>query len=392
MAEPSFVFRLTPYNRNSIAALLGFLRKRAAGHVRLSVMKSEADATSHYTNGPEFIAYSFTTWMQPNVYSEIQRLKKIWPRTIFLAGGSHASGNPQSTLNMGFDFVFVGEGETSLWYFIQEQPVNARPGIIPSGEPVALDDIEALVPAHGLYPPLEITRGCWHACRYCQTPAIFHPPVRHRSTESVRYWVRQAVLGGIRQIRFVSPDAFGYQAQGPGRRDASAIESLLSLAEEFSGISFYFGSFPSQVRPENCRSEILRLVKRYCKNRRIVIGAQTGSDRQLNDMQRGHETDTILEACHVIREQGLTPVVDFMFGLPGEKEADREATRFFITLLVKKYAAIIRGHSFVPLPGTAWAEADKTPVDLETYRLMETLETRGQAEGEWRQPVDQGVV
>jgi len=46
--------------------------------------------------------------------------------------------------------------------------------------------------------PIEITRGCPHACAYCQTPRLFGHTVRHRSIPSI-----VEAAGAYRDVRFM---------------------------------------------------------------------------------------------------------------------------------------------------------------------------------------------
>lgn len=67
-------------------------------------------------------AFSFRTAQLEKIYSSMddlysnlktQDLNKI----IFVAGGSHPTGDPLSTLRLGFDYAFIGEGELSFSLF-----------------------------------------------------------------------------------------------------------------------------------------------------------------------------------------------------------------------------------------------------------------------------------
>lgn len=53
---------------------------------------------------------------------------------LFVAGGPHASGDARGTLAMGFDYVFIGEGEYSFTQFLhrlmeERRDVQDIPGI-----------------------------------------------------------------------------------------------------------------------------------------------------------------------------------------------------------------------------------------------------------------------
>ena len=48
----------------------------------------------------------------------------------------------------------------------------------------------------------------------------------------------------------------------------------------------FFGTFPSEVRPEFVTDESAELVRKYCANDSLSLGAQSGSDRILKEIQK----------------------------------------------------------------------------------------------------------
>jgi radical SAM superfamily enzyme YgiQ (UPF0313 family) len=75
--------------------------------------------------------------------------------------------------------------------------------------------------------------------------------------------------------------------------------------------------------------------------------------------------------------------VDFVFGLPGETEEDREATRRLVRE-VARGGARVHAHAFDPLPGTPWRAAPRGRLDAATAALLASLHAGGRAYGEWR--------
>ena len=69
--------------------------------------------------------FSFRTAQLPEIYKRISKIyKSLQPieldKITFIAGGSHASGSPYTTLRTGFDVAFVGEAEYSLPFFLKK--------------------------------------------------------------------------------------------------------------------------------------------------------------------------------------------------------------------------------------------------------------------------------
>ncbi|RLD93529.1 MAG: hypothetical protein DRI93_05170 [Aquificota bacterium] len=109
---------------------------------------------------------------------------------------------------------------------------------------------------------------------------------------------------------------------------------------------------PSEVRPEGVTPPFLELVRKYCNNKSLTIGAQSGSEERLLAIGRGHGVEEIRRAARWAREYGFTPHLDFIFGFPGERDKERRETVVFVEELVSLYGAKIHAHYFMPLPGT----------------------------------------
>jgi B12-binding domain/radical SAM domain protein len=251
--------------------------------------------------------------------------------------------------------------------------------------PVDLDAYPPLGVQHRRFGPIEITRGCSCACTFCQTSFLFGGKMRHRSVESVSDWVQRAMEQGYSYLRFVTPNAFAYQSQDNGRTvNLDAIEHLLQdMASLVGKDRVYFGTFPSEVGPETVNREAVALVRRYCGNDSLLFGAQTGSDRVLRMLRRNHTVADVVRAAELTRAGGLTPVVDLIFGLPGEEDDDIAATLTLMEDLVSM-GAVLHTHTFMPLPGTPLEKAPPGRVDPMLHPLLDRLASQGHQIGQWR--------
>ena len=129
--------------------------------------------------------------------------------------------------------------------------------------------------------------------------------MRHRPLDQIH---RYAAM--LRDARFVTPNAFAYGSNGRESRP-DLVERLLA------GIKgrIYFGTFPSEVRPEFVTEDMLGLVTKYCTNTKIHFGAQSGNDRVLRALRRGHTVTDTIRAVERVDRHGLVPVVDFIGGI-----------------------------------------------------------------------------
>lgn len=259
-------------------------------------------------------------------------------------------------------------------------------GMATSGraEPVDLDAVPASSTRLGKALAAEVTRGCVWACRFCQTPFLHRARFRHRSVTSIRAWARHGVALGHRDFRFLTPSALSYGADGTEVRLERVGELLAAVREEIGpSRRLFFGTFPSEVRPEHVTPEALALLARHVDNRELLVGGQSGSDRLLAAMDRGHGVAEIVRAVELSIRAGFAPSVDFVAGFPGEDEEDREATRRLMAR-VADLGARVHGHAFLPLPGTPWRDRPPGTVDPATLELLDRLASRGRAFGQWR--------
>ncbi|MFH1878264.1 MAG: radical SAM protein [Candidatus Omnitrophota bacterium] len=179
------------------------------------------------------------------------------------------------------------------------------------------------------------------------------------------------------------PDALSYGADGGNVN----LKHLGTFLEEIKneGMNIHFGIFPSEVSPGSlarCPDAALTL-KKYITNRKIVIGGQSASGRVLKIMNRDHTHQDILSSIKILRETGFTPVVDILFGVPGENAEDRLETVKFMEYTSVKFRAGFNIHYFLPLPGTPLYGKQSEPVEPAVKEKIYALMKNGHARGDF---------
>lgn len=316
-----------------------------------------------------------------------------------IAGGVHATAEPLDTLRAGFDMVCVGEGEATIIEVMHRIATGGEPRALPGvahlddagalvthgpGPRRALDDFPGVNARFHRWNPLEITRGCVYACTFCQTPYMFKARFRHRSVGDVRAHAAAMARSEARYMRFVTPTALSYGSDDT-TPNLAAVEALLAATREALGphAKVYFGTFPSECRPEHVTPEALAILKRWCDNDSIILGAQTGSERLLEATRRGHSVGDVIVAVERCVAAGLRPDVDFIYGFPGETDDDQRATVALAERLVAM-GARIHSHAFMPLPGTTLRDAEPAPVGAALDAMLRRFEAQGRSYGPWR--------
>lgn len=346
------------------------------------------------------VAWSFYSPESEEVFAALARVKDRVrdPRVLHVAGGVHATAEPLATLRAGFDLVATGEGEKTIVGLVLaigegRDPLSVR-GLARlegadlrssgRGEAVVLDEWPAFNLPDRKFNAIEITRGCIYACAFCQTPYVFKARFRHRSVEDVRAHVRIMRRERLRYVRFLTPTSLSYGSDDE-TPNLAAVEALLAAVREEIGPEgkVFFGTFPSEVRPEHVTPAALALIRRYADNDNLVVGGQSGSQRVLDASRRDHSVDDVVRAVRVAIEHGFTPNVDFLFGLPGEDPSDVDATVALMRTLTE-LGARVHGHTFMPLPGTPLRDAPAGVVAEAVRRELGRLEAKGRAYGQWK--------
>lgn len=348
-------------------------------------------------------AYSFFTTQAPLVLKELKKLSEhisqIGRKKVTLvAGGPHPSGDVKGTLRMGFDIVAVGSGEASfpkLIHNIQlDKPLSNVPSIAypldgevirTKAEELQLDEFYSFSEKFDLFPPIEISRGCPHGCKYCEVSHIFGKKMRHRSINAIKkhmeaYEKRFKNRGHV-DFRFISPNSLCYGSKDGRRSNPNAIEELLKTSKSFNNSRSFFCTFPSESRPENFNEEVAGIISEYCSNKIVAIGAQSGSSRILKLMNRGHTIEDVYSAVDSAINYGLGVSVDFLLGFPSEMGEDQYKTYEAIKLLLKKGEVKARMHYFMPLAGTPLAQSKPAPLDKEVLRDLHKLGRNGKIMG-----------
>ncbi|HOQ97294.1 MAG TPA: TIGR04013 family B12-binding domain/radical SAM domain-containing protein [Anaerolineae bacterium] len=396
-------------NWNSLAALAGALEVDARlRELALHFARPGAPALAQVQElaarqALVVVGYSFMSPDLARVAAELAELRGMLREGALgnvrlVAGGPHATAAWQSTLALGFDYAVVGEGEAAFPELLCELAAG-RDGSAVRGvawrslegarvfngraRPVSLADYPPFSARYRRQGPIEITRGCVHRCRFCATPFLAGRRLRHRPLGAVLAAVESCLREGVDQIRFIAPDSLAY-GSADGRPRLDLLEALLRGASEMAGrANIFLGSFPSEVRPESVSAPAVELIARYCGNDNLVVGAQSGSARQLEAMRRGHTVADVRRAVKIIQGAGLRANVDIIFGLPGETAEDRELTFGLIDELAAR-GARIHSHTFLPLPGSPWATCPPGEVDAATARRLGALAGQGAQYGSWQ--------
>ena len=229
-------------------------------------------------------------------------------------------------------------------------------------------------------PPLEISRGCFWNCRYCQTGG---GKPRYRGYDSIRAYLAELRRRRMPRVGFISPSALEYGAKERNRPSLDKIAALLELSRS-AGFSFIeYGIFPSELRPDTVSGEGLNLLRRFVSNRRLTFGAQSASDERLTAIGRAHGLDDIMAAVEAANGAGFAANLDFIVALPGETAYDRRNLLDLLKTLRQKYRVYFQLHHFFPLAGSPFARRFPAFLSAAERQTFSDLKKNGLASDWW---------
>jgi tRNA-2-methylthio-N6-dimethylallyladenosine synthase len=218
---------------------------------------------------------------------------------------------------------------------------------------------------------VSIMEGCSKYCSFCVVPYTRGEEV-NRPVDDVLLEIAQLAAQGVREVNLLGQNVNAFR--GP-HYDGSICRfaELLELVASIDGIDRirYTTSHPVEFTDD--------IVEAYKHIPELVdhlhLPVQSGSDRILNQMKRGH---TAIEYKSTIRKlkkvrPNLSMSSDFIIGFPGETDADFEATMDLISAIDYDMS-----FSFIysSRPGTPAADIVDDVTDATKKQRLQILQQR----------------
>jgi radical SAM superfamily enzyme YgiQ (UPF0313 family) len=392
-------FRIFSGNRLTVPLLLNVWEKnRLDRHFEILAIDAEPGRLTAAQNtalrSSAACVYSFMTPHLPLLAAEVKMLRATGrPQPLLVAGGPHVSGEQELARACGFDVLFSGAGEETFLRLGRDLLAGKilAPGVSSACD-LAKEEVrseekgwETYIPVSKYFktvPPLEIVRGCFWKCRYCQTGGS--KPIG-RGDESIGLYLDALRRRRLPRVGFIAPSALEFGGVRPGLPDLERIGRLLELCRRAGFRFIEFGIFPSEIRPDTVSADALRLLRRTVANRRLTFGAQSANTVRLAAIGRGHAAAAIENAVATANEAGFDANLDFIIALPGETAAERRQLLEFMASLRKKYRVYFQLHHFFPLAGSAFARSKPSFLGDEERRAFSALKKSGLASDWWQE-------
>jgi tRNA-2-methylthio-N6-dimethylallyladenosine synthase len=212
---------------------------------------------------------------------------------------------------------------------------------------------------------LSIQEGCDKFCTFCVVPYT-RGSEYSRAPSTVLAEARQLVAAGAIEITLLGQNVNAYHGEAADGSTWSLARLIRELAEidEVSRIR-YTTSHPRDMDDDliAAHGEVPALMP-Y-----LHLPVQSGSDRILEAMNRGHGRDLFLRLADRLREArpDMALSSDFIVGFPSEGDADFDET---MRLIEEVRLAQAFSFKYSRRPGTpGWAMAEQVPERIKTARL-----------------------
>jgi len=214
---------------------------------------------------------------------------------------------------------------------------------------------------------LTVQEGCDKFCSFCVVPYT-RGAEASRPAASVLAEARRMVAGGVREITLLGQNVNAYHGDGTG----GGTWSLARLMEALADIPGLARIRYTTSHPRDMGDDLIAAHRDLPQLMPFLhLPVQSGSDRMLDAMNRGHTADAYRRLVDRLRHArpDLAFSSDFIVGHPGETDAE-----FAATLQLIRDVGFAQAFSFKysPRPGTPAAGAPgRVPDAVADARLQE---------------------
>jgi len=350
--------QMNEYDSDKMADVL------AASH-GLELTNSEADADVILVN-----TCSIREKAQEKVFSQLGRWKKLKApgrNVVIGVGGCVASQEGEAIIKRApfVDIVFGPQTLHRLPELVDAVRKSGKPAV-----DISFPEIEKFdnLPAAGAKGPsafVSIMEGCSKYCTFCVVPYTRGEEVSRPLDDVVAECVGLAQQD-VKEINLLGQNVNSYDGEldDGGRADLALLIHYVAAIDGIERIRF------TTSHPVDFSASLIEAFGEVPKLANYVhLPVQSGSDRILAMMKRGHTVLEYKQKIRRLREQrpDISLSSDFIVGFPGETERDFENT-------LKLIADVNFDQSFSFIysarPGTPAASlADETPMQVKKERL-----------------------
>ncbi len=396
---------MRPYPPLGILYISGYLEDQGIKNEVYDTTFSSKKAFRTYllTYKPKLIGIYVNLMTKLNVLETIRFVKEHLTETTIILGGPEVRYSAENFLRYGADYIVIGEGEETMTELVNAlmlvpaemasnfsappglNPIISIPGIayleadkfvqnherqkikdldelsIPNRKKINLRQyLDAWKKFHGKNAlSVSTMRGCPYTCKWCSR-AVYGLSYRRRNPEKV-------VEELIQIKKEYNPDSLWFVD------DVFTISHkwLTAFRDELTRQNILI-PYECITRADRLNEEVILMLKETgCF--RVWIGAESGSQKVIDLMDRRVDVNQVREMIQLTRKHGVEAGTFIMLGYPGETEEDIEETIRHLKASNPDYFTITVAY---PIKGT------------ELYQEIEAIQT---TKLEWSTSTDRQV-
>lgn len=311
------------------------------------------------------------TCLSPEALQAIRIAKRLSPRSVIVAGGTHFSLLAQEILAEveELDYIVIGEGEVTFFELASHLrdgggQIEGIPGlayrrdgeIVLSGQRGLIQDLDSLpMPAYHLLDMeadayywhgmgrrtfgISTSRGCGDRCAYCSETKFWAGVWRGRSGAMVVEEMKYLNKRYNKSLFVLNENSFNWS-----RRRVE--EFLQELGHSGMKVDFWFQSRVKDViRDADLMPEFRRLGLYE-----VMLGVESVTPQVLSHYQKRQDREMAQEAIDILKRNGIMVMTNVMFG----DWHDSEETLQEVFDFVKRQGDFLVLTITTPLPGTPY--------------------------------------
>jgi MiaB-like tRNA modifying enzyme len=216
---------------------------------------------------------------------------------------------------------------------------------------------------------VEIASGCMSECTFCQTKLSKGDLSSYRLGDIVRQ-VQTEIKEGCKEVWLTSTDngCYGFDI---GTDLPSLVNAVVEIPDDFM---IRVGMMNPMYMPR-IKENLIKSFDNDKVFKFLHIPVQSGSDKVLHDMKRGHTVETFREIVKKAKERfgNFTISTDVIVGFPSETEKDFQKT---VNLLDETRPDMINLSKYSARPGTEaaeWKQIDVAEVKRRSKIIFEQI-------------------
>ncbi len=297
----------------------------------------------------------------------IHRIKSLKSKPLVVAG-CFPKAEKSTVEKFAENASLLGPNSLGMTLQVIDSTLNGR-------KQIALEDSDLskvglpkvrLNPVVGI---VEIASGCMSECTFCQTKLSKGDLSSYRLGDIVRQ-VQTEIKEGCKEIWLTSTDngCYGFDI---GTDLPSLVNAVVEIPDDFM---IRVGMMNPMYMPR-IKEGLIESFDNDKVFKFLHIPVQSGSDRVLHDMKRGHTVGTFREIVKKVKERfgNFTISTDVIVGFPSETREDFQKT---VNLLNETRPDVVNLSRYSARPGTdaaEWKQIDVAEVKRRSKVIFEQI-------------------